>query len=157
MFKYNTGLRSMTKVESEIFIHGPAAEIFAFISDPHNNPQWQAGMQSCRVTSDGPLGIGSSYHQIARFMGREIISNFVITAFEPGRLIRGETVESTFPISFTRIVEPHNSREGSIVKAIVCGDASGFIQLLNPMMNMMVRRSIKADYRRLKELFENRA
>ena len=111
-------------------------------------------MQACEITSDGPLGIGSTYHQKAKFLGRDIVSNFEITAYEPGRLIRGDTVESSFPISFTRIVEPDDSGAGCNVQAIVTGDSSGFFKLLSPLMNWMVRSSIKKDYRRLKELME---
>lgn len=144
----------MTNVNSTIHIKRNAADVFDFISNPENNPQWQNGMQVCEITSDGPLGIGSTYHQQAKFLGRDIVSNFEITAYEPGRLIRGDTVESSFPISFTRIVEPDASGDGCDVQAIVTGDSSGFFRLLSPLMNWMVSSSIKKDYRRLKELLE---
>ena len=144
----------MTNVNSNIHIQRSAAEVFSFISNPENNSQWQNGMQACEITSDGPLGIGSTYHQRAKFLGRDIISNFEITAYEPGRLIRGDTVESSFPISFTRIVEPDAAGTGCNVQAIVTGDAAGFFKLFTPLMNWMVGRSIKNDYRRLKELME---
>ena len=145
----------MTHVNSQIHIKRPAAEVFDFISNPENNPQWQSGMQSCEITSDGEWGLGSTYAQQAKFMGRAIVSKFEITQYEPGRLIRGDTVESSFPISFTRIVEPDESGEGCLVQAIVTGDSTGFFKLLNPLMNWMVSSSIKKDYRRLKELMES--
>ena len=148
----------MTNVNSTIHINKPAAEVFAFIANPENNPQWQNGMVSCEITSAGPLGIGSTYAQHARFMGRDIVSQFEITRYEPGRLIRGDTVESSFPISFTRIVEPDEDGTGSHVRAIVTGDASGFygalLRPLTPLMNWMVGRSVRADYRRLKALLD---
>ncbi len=142
----------MTNVNSKIHINRPAQDVFDFISNPENNPQWQGGMVSCEITSDGAWGLGSTYSQKAKFMGRDIISTFKISQFEPGRLIRGDTVESSFPISFTRIVEP--AEEGCMVQAIVTGDASGFIKIFTPLMNWMVKRSIDGDYRRLKALLE---
>ena len=144
----------MTHVNSTIHIKRKADEVFDFISNPENNPKWQNGMQSCEITSEGDWGLGSTYAQQAKFMGRDIISKFEITQYEPGRLIRGDTVESSFPISFTRIVEPDRSDEGCHVQAIVTGDATGFFRLLTPLMNWMVGRSIKNDYRRLKQLLE---
>ena len=144
----------MTNVNSHIHINRPATEVFEFIANPENNPQWQNGMVSCEITSPEPWGLGSTYAQKAKFMGRDIISQFEITQFEPGRLIRGDTVESSFPISFTRIVEADDSGTGSNVQAIVTGDASGFIKLFTPLMNWMVGRSVRADYKRLKELLE---
>lgn len=106
----------MTNVTSQVYINRLAADVFDFISNPENNPQWQNGMQSCEITSDRPLGLRSTYHQKAKFLGRDIISNFEITAFEPGRMICGDTVESSFPISFTRTVDPDESGQGCTVQ-----------------------------------------
>ncbi len=145
----------MTHVTSTIHINRPAADVFDFIANPENNPQWQGGMVSCEITSAGEWGLGSTYAQQAKFMGRDIVSKFEISEFEPGRLIRGDTVESSFPISFTRIVEPDESGTGCNVQAIVTGDASGFFKLLTPLMNRMVKRSIDGDYKRLKSLLES--
>lgn len=144
----------MTNVHSVISINRPPAEVFAFIANPENNPKWQNGMVSCQITSEGEWGLGSTYAQQAKFMGRDIVSKFEITQYEPGRLIQGDTLESSFPISFTRIVDPDESGAGSKVQAIVSGDASGFIKIFTPLMNWMVGRSIRADYRRLKALLE---
>lgn len=144
----------MTHVNSRIHIQRNAAEVFDFISNPENNPQWQKGMQSCEITSAGEWGLGSMYAQRAKFMGRDIVSKFEITQYESGRLIRGDTVESSFPISFTRIVEPDETGKGCNVQAIVTGDATGFFRFLTPLMNWMVSSSIKKDYRRLKALME---
>ena len=144
----------MTLVKTDIFINRPAAEVFEFISNPENNPKWQNGMQSCVITSEGVWGLGSTYDQKAKFLGRDIVSSFKITAFEAGRLIRGDTIESSFPISFTRIVEPDESGAGANVHVEVNGDPSGFFRLFMPLMNWMVGRSIREDYRRLKALLE---
>lgn len=32
-------------------------------------------MRSCRWTSDPPIGVGSTYDQVASFLGREIITS----------------------------------------------------------------------------------
>jgi len=36
------------------------------------NPDWQSGMTTCEWTSPAPVGVGSTYEQRARFLGREI-------------------------------------------------------------------------------------
>ena len=61
----------MTNVNSRIHIKRKAADVFDFIANPENNPQWQNGMQACEITSDGPLGIGSTYHQKAKFLAEQ--------------------------------------------------------------------------------------
>lgn len=146
----------MTNINTTIEIKGDPAEIFAFISDPSNNPKWQGGMVAAEVTSSGPLGVGSTYKQVAKMLGREINSIFEIVAYEPGRLIKGRTVESSFPITFTRIVEPAKRPGYARVQAIVEGDASGFFKLFGPLLDRMVKKSVEGDYTRLKALFEEK-
>lgn len=141
-----------THVEVSIDIARPAHEVFEFMSDFTNNPRWQRGMKTCTITSDPPLGLGSTYDQVAEMAGREIVSSFEVVAYEPGRMVKATTTQSTFPITFTRMVEP--TADGCRVSAVVEGDASGVFRLLAPVMPMMVRRSITRDYATLKELLE---
>ena len=113
-------------------------------------------MMSCRWTSDPPIRVGSTYEQRARFLGRDVESSFVVTDFEPGRLIGIETVESTFPIQVTREVEP-TGPSSSRVKAHIRGGPEGLARLLEPLMARAAKRSIEADYDRLVGLLENTA
>jgi uncharacterized membrane protein len=142
----------MIKIETEVFIQRPSHEVFDFISNFENNPLWQGGMVSAKFTTDGPLRIGSTYVQEAKFLGRPVHSNFEVIAYEPGRMVKATTRSGSFPITFTRIVEPRNG--GSRVHAIVEGDASGFYRLAEPLMSIMVNRSVDSDYANLKALLE---
>lgn len=142
----------MTRVNINITINRPADKVFAYLSNPEKNPIWQGGMKEAIITSDGPLGVGSTYTQIASFLGRRIESNFEIVAYEPGRMIKGKTTASSFPIEFTRAVEP--SGEATQVHALIEGEAGGFFKLFGPLLNWIVRRSIKGDYANLKRILE---
>jgi hypothetical protein len=53
----------------------------------------------------------------------------------------------------TRIVEA--AENGSMVSAIVEGDASGFFKLAGPLMRRLVQRSVDGDYAKLKEGLES--
>ena len=140
----------MITVDVEVFIPRPPDEVFAFLSDFERNPEWQDGMERCTFLTDPPLRVGSRYEQVARFLGREICSVFEVTDLEPGRSVRATTIESTFPITFTRRVDP--AEGGSAVSATIEGDASGLFRLAEPLMRRKVQRSIEADYQRLREL-----
>jgi uncharacterized membrane protein len=59
----------MVNVDVHITIDRPPDEVFAYIANFENNPRWQKGMQSCNFTSDGPLGVGSTYEQVAKVLG----------------------------------------------------------------------------------------
>lgn len=142
----------MITVNISIDINRPPDIVFAFLSDFENNPKWQNGMRVCTWTSDPPLRVGSTYSQEASFLGRPILSQFEVIAYEPGRMVKATSPTGTFPITFTRSVEPWGT--GTRVRARIEGDSSGVFKLAEPIMARMVRRSIEADYARLKALLE---
>ncbi len=142
----------MIRVESSVIIERQPNEVFDYLTNFENNPLWQSGMKEAHFTSEGTLDVGSTYSQIARFLGRRIESNFVVVAYEPGRMVKISSTSGSFPITVTRSVE--SADLGTKVRAIVEGDATGFFRLAEPIMRRMVQRSVDGDYARLKELLE---
>lgn len=138
---------------TQVEIQRPAAEVFAYLADFENNPAWQGGMQSCKWTSEGPVGVGSTYDQVASFLGRPILTSFEVSAFEEGRSISIVSVVSTFPIQVTRSVEPL-AAGACRVTANVAGQPPLVMRLM-PGMNWMVKRSVTSDYKKLKALLES--
>ena len=136
------------KLQVERTINRPAPEVFDFFADASNNPIWQTGMKSCTWTSEGAIGVGSTYRQEAEFMGRPIVSIFEVTEFEPGRRIRVETIESTFPIQVTRTVDPIDE-SSCLVRADIAGGPGGVMKVFSPLTDRMATKSINADYDRL--------
>ncbi|GJM38120.1 MAG: hypothetical protein DHS20C19_14870 [Acidimicrobiales bacterium] len=140
------------EMRSEIEIDRPVEQVFAVVADMSRNPEWQTGMVSCTWTTEPPILVGSTYDQVASFMGKEIRTSFAVTEYEAPSRIRIESTVSTFPLDITRIVEPHG--DGSRVVAVIRGEPGGLMKLFAPLMNIQARRSIRADYERLKELLE---
>lgn len=142
----------MVEVTVSIQIDHPPKATFDFIANPENNPTWQGGMKKCKLTSDGPLGVGSTYEQEAEFMGKPIMTTFKITEYKEGRYIKGESVVSTFPITFKRMVEKQD--QSTKVTALVTGDPKGLMGLFPFFTKWMIKRSISKDYQQLKALLE---
>jgi hypothetical protein len=86
-------------------------------------------------------------------LGKEITSTFEVVDFEPGRRITIRTIESTFPIEVTRSVEP-TGEATCVARAHVTGEPSGVFKLATPIMRTLVQRSVRGDYRRLKQHLE---
>ena len=140
-------------MSASIEITRPAADVFDYIANMELNPTWQGGMRECHFTSEPPLDVGTTYAQVASFLGRRIETNFIVTDFEPDESITIESVESTFPIKVTRTVEalgPNHCR----VSARIEGGPGGLLALLSPLMKPVAQRSVRGDYRRLKSLLE---
>jgi len=135
--------------EHSVEIDRPAAEVFTYVADFANNPLWQSGMVACRWTTEPPCGVGSTYAQEARFLGRRIETRFRVTEFEPGVRISIESTQSTFPIQVTRSVKPLGDGRCRVT-AHIRGQPTGLLKLFGSM----VKRSVAKDYGTLKRLFE---
>ena len=139
------------EVTASVEVAAPPDEVFAYGSDAQNNPEWQSGMVSAHWSTDGPIGVGATHDQVATFLGRRIESTFEVAEYEPGRMIKASSTGGSFPITFTRTVEP--SGDGSRVSAIIEGDASGFFKIADPILKWLVQRSVDGDYRALAARF----
>ena len=142
----------MIEVNVQTEIAQPPERVFDYLADMSNNPKWQKGMRECRWTSEPPLRLGSTYDQVAKFLGKEMVSSFEVTEFEPGRRIRIETTSGTTALDITRSVEP--SGAGSAVSALIKGDPPGVFRFAAPLMRFIVGRKVRSDYARLKALLE---
>ena len=140
------------KLEANVVIKAPADKVFDFIANFENNPRWQSGMQEAYFTSEGPLRVGSTYAQVARFLGRRVESTFEVLAYEPGRMVKATSTSGSFPITFTRQVEP--LAEGTRVTAVITGEAQGFFKIAGPLLRWMAQKSVTADYQNLKKILE---
>ena len=135
---------------AERTVIAPASTVFELFADASNNPRWQRGMKSCEWITSAPIDVGSQYRQIASFLGRPVISTFEVTEFEPGRLIRIETIESSFPIQVTRRVTPIDA-DRCLVTADITGQPPG-PDFLAPIIRSIAQWSVDRDYERLVEL-----
>lgn len=141
------------KLASTVEIDRPADEVFAVISDFSRNPEWQRGMKSAHWTTDPPTHVGSRYEQVARFLGRDVVTTFEVVAYEPGRSVTIESRQSSFPITVTRSVEPLGARR-SKVSAHIAGEPRRFFRLFGPLLRLVAERSVRGDYERLRRLLE---
>ena len=46
-----------------VTIERPVHDVFAFVADPVNVPKWNYAIVETRKTSDGPVGVGTTYRQ----------------------------------------------------------------------------------------------
>lgn len=137
-------------------IEASAAEVAPFFFDATNNPSWQGGMKSCEWTTEPPIAMGSIYEQVAEFRGKPVNTTFEVTEYQPDRIIRIESIESTFPIQVTRRVEPLDSGRCR-VSADISGQPGGALRVLTMVGKRVAKRSIETDYDRLVEYFRENA
>jgi uncharacterized membrane protein len=68
----------MIRFENSISIERPVDKVFAFLSDFEKIPKWNYYVLEVKKISDGPVGVGTTYHQVRK--GDEQV--FQITEFK---------------------------------------------------------------------------
>jgi uncharacterized protein YndB with AHSA1/START domain len=145
----------MIKVQRTTVIERPIDEVFAYVGDQTNAPEWQSGVVEVRRTTTAPIGVGAKHDFVRRFMGRRMESSNEYVAYEPGRRITFRAASG--PVSFEASYLFASTPLGTRLTSTIDMDVSGPARLLQPMMAAGLRREMKAAFIVLKDLLEQRA
>ena len=143
----------MVKIEVSAVINRPVEDVFAFMSNPENDPQWQSETTETKITSQGPMGVGTTYQDVGYFLGRRIESIYEFTEYEVNRKFSLKTTSGPLPIEATVIYE--SVEEGTKVTFTAGGEVGGFFRVAEPLVSRMVQRTWTANYANLKDLMES--
>lgn len=69
----------------------PIDEVYDYLSDFTTTEEWDSGtVRTTRVSGDG--GVGTTYHNVSKFFGREVEVEYVVERVVPGQVfaLRGE-------------------------------------------------------------------
>jgi carbon monoxide dehydrogenase subunit G len=142
----------MLRFELSLEIARPVHEVWEYLIDPENVPEWQASAVSSHQLSDGPMGVGTHLEDERRFLGRRARSEVEVTEFEPERLFTLHGISG--PVRFT-VRHRLEDREGHThleIEAEADPGAGG--RLMRPMIERAAAHEIRKDFHRLKELLE---
>ncbi len=146
----------MARAEVSTTINRPIEEVFALLSDFSNNPKWASGsVEAPKKTSDGPIGVGTTWHSVGKFLGRRIESDTEVTEFEANRKIAAKSKSGPFPVEFTMTLEPVDG--GTRVSQTIEAEPGGFFKLAEPLLVTIARRQFQNDLDNLKDLMEAHA
>ncbi len=140
------------KVKVQVEINAAAEDVFAYVADLSNNPEWQSGVETTEWTSEPPLRVGSRCRQTlddGTTVGYEVI------AISPGRSITISTVSgAAVPAIITRTVQKLDV-DRSRVRMELDGKVRGWRKAITPLLRKAIGSSITSDYRRLKRTLES--
>ena len=142
----------MIKIEHSSTIHRSIEEVFAYMTDLRNAPEWQSGLLEMRQTTEGPVSTGAKYVGVRRFLGRKLESSIEIVEYEPNTKLSWKTISSPTPFVSSWLFE--TTAEGTKVIWNLEVEV-GFFGLADPLVAAAIRRDAEAGFGTLKDLLEN--
>lgn len=143
----------MIEVTGEIVIDRPAEEVFDFVANQENEPQYNPKMRVAKKMTDGPIGVGTLFRAEMTGRGRVVAMTIELTEFErPRRLaerVRMEAMDLTGGQSF----EPVEHRTRMIWSWNL--EPHGVLRFLGPVVAAMGRRQERRIWTQLKQLLED--
>jgi uncharacterized membrane protein len=144
----------MAKLEISTVINRPVEEVFAFVSNYENLSKWNSLSSEVKKTSEGPIGVGTTYRTVVKFLGQRIEGETEVTEYETNRSI-AHKAKWPFPVENRLIFE--RVAGGTRVSLMTEGEPGGFFKLAEPLLVSMLKRQFEADLANLKDLMEAHA
>jgi hypothetical protein len=114
------------------------AETFAYMADFTHAAAWDPSVLEARRTSDGPIGVGTTFALVTRFGPRVLPLTYRIVRYEPDRVVVLEAHGTRFVSADTITVEP--AGEGARMTYDARLDFTGAARLADPLMQLVFRR-----------------
>jgi uncharacterized protein YndB with AHSA1/START domain len=138
----------MLEFENAITINRPLSEVFEFVADPVNLPKWNYYVFTVRKLSDGPIGVGTAYHQVRKTDEQD----FHITEFVRNRRMALKTSPRSTPQLEMRLTFQEQAGETRLLDERKLD--SGLPAPLEWLGTGRVRSAVAENLARLKELLE---
>jgi uncharacterized membrane protein len=140
------------KFEQAVVINQPIENVFEFVTNFRNNAKWQTDILELEMTSEGRLGIGSTYRCVNRFMGKRIETVGVITDYVTDKTYSIKITSGSVRGANNFLFE--EAEDGTKVTAV--GDLDmGYFKLAKMIVKRKVNQQLKKDMLKLKYILEN--
>ena len=144
----------MISINLNALILRPVREVFDFITNPANNPQWQYGSLESVQLSLGDMKVGTVFSNFGHFMGRRIQSDFEVTEFEANKSYGFETISGPIQLQTSYSFEALDRGTHIIVYSLI--NTGGFFKLVDPIVAKVAKKQFKENLTTLKERLETR-
>ena len=140
-------------VTEAVVIERPVTEVAEFAGDPANAPTWYRRIESAEWQTEPPMMLGSLITFRARVLGRDLVYTYQVVEFTPGEQLAMRIAGGPFPINTIYTWRPVGHRVTHMTLRNH-GEPQGLARLAAPLIAAAMRRSVRQDLGRLKQLLE---
>lgn len=141
------------RVEESIEINRPLNEVFNYISDARNYPNWMAHALEVRTDAPRPPRQGDTFMLAIKSVGRRFETPYERTSYEIGRRFTDQALGGPIPDHrwHSTFQEMPN---GTRLTRTVDVESSGLLKLLEPLQKRSAARQLRKDLETLKKVVE---
>ena len=139
-------------VQGSIVIERSVEDVFDFVADEHNEPQYNPQMTHADKVTDGPIGVGTKFHSVMTGIGRAADMTIEFTEFDRPRRIAETTHMSNMDIKGVLTFEsiPGATR----MRWFWDLEPRGFYKMLGPLIRRIGERQELRIWSELKTVME---
>ncbi len=142
------------RVEESIEINRPVEEVFDYVVNPENLPEW-SGLAIEVKDAPGPLREGDAFTVVGKFLGRQFETPYERTSYESPRRYTDRAAGGPIPDQdWTYTFEEVSG--GTRLTRVAEGEPGGFFKLAEPLIERALKRQVRTDLETLKDLLEAR-
>ena len=142
----------MARIEESVEIHCPVEKAFAFTTDAGSWSKWQTIIPYAEQTSNGPVGVGTTFKGTNYLMGRTMQWTAQATEYEKNRKFGKNITSGSVFIQQHDTFEP--TKEGMKFTLAYDMTVNGFLKLLSPMIVSSMRKELRKSLGNLKQILE---
>jgi uncharacterized protein YndB with AHSA1/START domain len=144
----------MAPISTSVEIARRPEDVFSYITDVSRHPEWQEGLVSVSVETEGPLRVGSRLVHRRKVGPATVATTSEITAFEPPHLLAFRGLDGPVRADGTQRVDPVG--EGSRVSFEMEMHGHGLGALMLPMARRQAASQVATSHVKLKGILETR-
>lgn len=142
----------MINIDLSILVEKSIKDVFAFIGNLDNMPNWNTTVTGVEQITPGDVGVGTKFKSVGKMLGRRIESEMQVTAYEPdtkfGIQMNAGPALVNMTISFKTV------GTGTEVSLNAQGNPGGLFKLAEPVMQGRVKSIMEENLTRLKSQLE---
>jgi hypothetical protein len=141
----------MINFTNALTINRPVSEVYRYLSELENVPEWNWAIETTTKASPGPVHVGTTYRQTRR-VPQPAVEMLTVTALEDLRRIgvRGTLAGLPAHLDYELAEESGATR---LVNAVEL-DTAGMQRVLAPLLGDRIRKSVAQNLRALKDTIE---
>ena len=145
----------MAPITATVDIARSPEDVFAYIADFPRHPEWQDGLVSVTVETEGPTRVGTRVVHRRKVGPQTVSTKSEITTYDPPHVLSFRGIDGPIRAEGSQRVEPVG--DGSRVSFEMDMKGHGLGKLMLPMARKQAGRQVATSHERLKRILETPA